>query len=272
MHRSLYVRVCACEGAVSVDLQSLFFGGSMRPILFLIPAIALLGACQTATVSTTRDRYVTAWANRLEQYKAQFIEKDKAIRAKVAQPMFYGSAQDPNPWPRFVSRVSEVCLDARDAFVIAGRGEALKAFLAHIQADPTPGLTDVWFIEQAQDIEREAHQLESRGQQFAKTFDQQVRQGPSWIAEMENLNKAQGMLSGRDAELRSLHEQALSYFLDLRQAQSQDRYQAERRARAARTLLGAGAYLNQLNYQQQLLNTLNRPRTCTANGNFVTCF
>jgi hypothetical protein len=80
------------------------------------------------------------------------------------------------------------------------------------------------------------------------------------------------MLSGKDSELRSLHQQALSYCLDLRQAQAQDRYLAAQRAQAAQTLLATGAYLNQMNYQQQLLNTLNRPRTCVASGNIVTCY
>ena len=223
-------------------------------------------------MSTTRDRYVTAWINRLEQYRAQFVEKDKEIRAKASEQVFIGLAQDPNPWPRIVSRVSELAVEVREAFVIAGRGEALKAFLIHIQTNPIPGLTDVWFVQQAQDLEREARQLDSKGQQFVKTFDQQLRQGPDWITEMENLSRGLGMLSGKDSELRSLHQQALSYFLDLRQAQAQDRYRAAQRAQAAQTLLATGTYLNQMNYQQQLLNTLNRPRTCTVNANFVTCF
>jgi len=32
------------------------------------------------------------------------------------------------------------------------------------------------------------------------------------------------------------------------------------------------AYYNQLNYQQQLLNTLNRPRTCSFFYNSMTCY
>jgi hypothetical protein len=30
-------------------------------------------------------------------------------------------------------------------------------------------------------------------------------------------------------------------------------------------------YRAQLNYQQQLVDALNRPRTCTVMGNFLTC-
>jgi len=243
-----------------------------RAARYLPLVVALLAACQTTAVSTSRDKYLITWSLRLDQYRAQFVEKDAGIRAKASQSVFAGLAQDSNPWPRIVSRVSELGLDIREAFVIAGRGEALKAFLTHIQMNPTPGLTDVWFVQQAQDLEREARQLDAKGQQFVKTFDQRLREGPDWVLEMENLAKSQGMLSGKDSELQSLHKQALSYFLDLRQAQAQDRYRAEQQARAAQTLFAMSAYLNQLNYQQQLLNALNRPRTCTVAANIVTCY
>lgn len=241
-------------------------------ICYLTLIVAVLAACQTTAVGTSRDKYLTTWAQRLEQYRAQFVEKDKEIRAKASQPVFAGLAQDPNPWPQLVSRVSELCLEIREAFVIAGRGEALKAFLIHIQTDPTPGLTDVWFVQQAQDLEREARQLDAKGQQFVKSFDQRLRQGPDWVLEMENLAKAQGMLSGRVSELQSIHKQALSYFLDLQQSEAQDRYRAEQQARAAQMFFEMSAYLTQLNYQQQLLNTLNQPRTCMVGPNIVTCY
>lgn len=73
-------------------------------------------------------------------------------------------------------------------------------------------------------------------------------------------------------KLQSLHKQAVSYYEDMQRAQIAARYRAEQQSRAAQALMGMGMYLNQLNYQQQLLNTLNRPRTCNFIGNTMTCY
>jgi hypothetical protein len=37
-------------------------------------------------------------------------------------------------------------------------------------------------------------------------------------------------------------------------------------------MLSSLAVLGQVNYQQQVFNTLNRPRTCSRVGRTVTCF
>jgi hypothetical protein len=37
-------------------------------------------------------------------------------------------------------------------------------------------------------------------------------------------------------------------------------------------IAGMAGYVNQLNYQQQMLTAMNRPRTCTRWGNSITCY
>ncbi len=86
---------------------------------------------------------------------------------------------------------------------------------------------------------------------------------------LEAVAKAQGILEGTTDELTALWSQARSYYGDLQLAQEADRHLARQRAQA---LFAMGAYLNQLNYQQQMINVLNRPRTCHALGNVVTCY
>ena len=242
----------------------------LRMVAVMVIPLTLAG-CQTTVVGTAHSSYLVTWSQRLDEYRRQFIEKDTQIRAKESVAAA-NLASDPDPWGRLVSRVFELSIDVREAYEIAGRGEAIKAFLAHMQSNPTPGLSDVWFLRQAEDLQREAKRVDERTQQFFRTFDQKVRQGPDWILEIEQLARDQGLVAGKAGELQSLNKQALSYYLDQRSAQQQDQYRAEQQARAADTLLAVGAYLSQLNYQQQLLNTLNRPRTCTFSSNSMACY
>lgn len=242
-----------------------------RDIVATVVLTTSVSACQTTAVSTANNKYLATWNQRLEDYRRQFVEKDKQIRAKESVAAA-NLGSEPDPWSKLVSRVFELSIDVRDAYEIAGRGEAIKAFIAHMQSDPTPGLSDVWFLRQAEDLQREAKRVDEKGQQFFRTFDKKIREGPEWILEVEQLARDQGLVIGKTDELQSLNKQALSYYLDQHAAQQQDQYRAEQQARASETLLAVGAYLSQLNYQQQLLNTLNRPRTCTFSGNSMTCY
>jgi hypothetical protein len=88
----------------------------------------------------------------------------------------------------------------------------------------------------------------------------------------EALAKEQGFVRGTAMELPSLYQQAVAYYREAQAAvQAEEAADAERRQRVAQSLADMRAYYNQLNYQQ-LLNTLNRPRTCSFFYNSMTCY
>jgi hypothetical protein len=119
------------------------------------------------------------------------------------------------------------------------------------------------------------HEVNARGRKFFSTLDEKMGRDMKWILESEQLAREQGMAAGKIQELQSLHEQVASYYLDMRRAEAADRYKSKGEAKAkenaTRTLSVLGQYYNQLNYQQQLLNNLNRPRTCNFFANTMTC-
>lgn len=243
-------------------------------VITLVTLFAVVACATTGygVAGTTHESFLSTWAAQLEQYRAQFVERDAKIRAQAAtvlDPDAIRRADD--PWRTAVSRVFELSIMIRAQFEIAGRGESIKAFIAHMQSYPTPGLTDIWFLRQVEDVQREARDTDAKTQAVLENIDQTVRKGADWVREVEELARAQGMVTGKIEELQSLHKQAISYYGDLYRAQAIDQYRAQQQAQAAQNLLAVGAYLNQLNYQQQLLNTLNRPRTCSFFANMMTC-
>lgn len=237
--------------------------------LFLL---LLLAACETVNVpASTHQSFLATWNAQLEKYRADFIAKDVVIRAEDAKGFSPELRNVADPWRVLVSRTFELSMMIREEFTIAGRGEMIKAFIIHMQTNPTPGLSDVWFLRQAEDVQKEARDVDAKTHAFLQSFDEKVRKGPDWIREAEDLARAQGLVAGKIEELQSLHKQALNYYQDINRAQAEARYRTEQQAQAAQALMAMGVYLGQLNYQQQLLNTLNRPRNCTFFVNMMTC-
>lgn len=238
------------------------WASAVRAVLFL--AAVVVAACSATAVSTDRrsierQEYLAVWNYRLDTYRAQFSAKNKQVYERAKELSAAALERDKDPWPQFASMAAHVNSEVRDLFVIAGHAEALQSFLTHMASGPTPELTGKWFTRQGEDIEREAQELEAKGQQFAQSFDQRAREGLQWIDEMENLAKAQGMLVGRNSELSFLNFSVPGYF-------GVGIYDSSPIRGTYYT------YLTEFSYQQQLLNTLHRPRTCTVLPNKVTCF
>lgn len=258
--------------------------GTYGLCLALVPlVVAFLTACQPAPYRgtlefSTRDKHLFAWEAQLEKYRADFVEKDKAIREESKEGLGTGLMEVSDTskrWQRFVSRVFELSVMVRDAYKIAGRGETIKAFIIHMQSNPTPGLSESWFQRQAEEIQSDAQQHDLKNQAFLARLDEKISVGPEWISELETLARDQGMIQGRAEEIQSLYKQAMNYYSDVVLAKQEDMYQAEQRRvtqqQATQALFALGTYLNQLSYQQQLINALNRPRTCSVMGNLITC-
>lgn len=242
--------------------------------VLLIFSLFIIIACNPTTVRTsqytTHQKYLSVWNNRLEQYKNEFIARDKIIQERVK-----GGALDilmvnsENPWETFINYVFELSGMIKDAYIIAGRGETIKAFIQHMKTHPSPGLTNVWFMQQADDFNKRAKEVDAKTQEF---FTQKASLDAEWMSELEQIAITQGIMQGIGEELQSLYEQANSYYKDIERAKIDDLYRAEQQLRAAQALMNIGMYLNQLNYQQRLLNTLNKPQTCSFIGNTISCY
>ena len=246
-----------------------------------ILGMAFVVACQPiplklpTTVTTTSEAFLRTWEAALDKYREDFSAKDLAIREKSRAPIQAELAASTDPWATLVTKVSELSGMVREEFTIAGRGEMMKAFIKHMETRPSAGLSDIWFLRQVEDLRGEARDVDEKSKNFFSSFDQRMRKDAKWILEFEGLAREQGMVAGKIEELQSLHNQAASYYQDIQQAKAADRYQfeknAEARANAAKALFAVSQYYNQLSYQQQLLNNLNRPRTCSFFANTMTC-
>jgi hypothetical protein len=239
----------------------------MRYALMLV--LVLLSGRTEAASDTLRNKYLAAWAARLDGYRAEYIRHDTVLHKEIAAgtERIFGSASV--EWSDLVSPVMEYSLKIRDNFTIAGRGETIKRFIVHMQTDPTPGLTEVCFQTEVAELQRQAQVVDSNTQLFLASLNDRVEMSNTWILEIEQVARAQGMVVGTIQELPLLFQNAQSYYRELRQTRVEDQRQAEQQRQR---MLDSLAVLGRLNYQQQLFNTLNRPRTCQRVGRTVTCF
>jgi hypothetical protein len=235
----------------------------------LIFVLVLLAGRAEAADDTLRNKYLAAWAARLDGYRSEYVRQDTALRKEIAAGTDRIFGSETVEWRELVGPVMEYSIKIRENFTIAGRGETIKRFIAHVQTDPTPGLTEVWFQTHVAELQRQAEAVESNTQLFLASLNDRIEMSHEWILEVEQLARAQGMVVGAVQELPLLFQNAQSYYRELRQTRAEDQRQAERQRQR---MLDSLAVLGQLNYQQQLFNTLNRPRTCQRVGRTVTCF
>ena len=231
-------------------------------------------------------QYLETWSQQLEKYRSDFIVKSAKIREQVQRHVEQNKALavklskkeiDPDAaWKLYFPRIFESAVLVRDAYNIAGRGELIKAYMIHMQMNPSAGLSDIWFMKQAEVVQAEANKIDFQTKAFYNNLGEKMQKGDSWISELEQIARDQGKIQGKILELQSLYKQAMVYYRDIGYAMVEDQRREQERLKraqqASQALLGLGIYMNQLNYQQQLINSLNRPRTCTAFGNSITCY
>jgi hypothetical protein len=231
--------------------------------------VFVLLASRAEADDTLRDKYLAAWAARLDGYRSEYVREDAALRKQIAagNERIFGSGSV--EWSELVGPVMEYALKIRENFTIAGRGETIKRFVAHIQTNPTPGVTEMWFQTEVAELQRRAQTVENNTQFFLASLNDRIEMSNEWILEIEQLARAQGMVVGTVQELPLLFQNAQSYYREVRQTRAEEQRQAEQQRQR---ILDSLAVLGRLNYQQQLSNTLNRPRTCQRVGRTVTCF
>ena len=243
--------------------------------LVLLGVTTLLGCettAETTAVESVHDRYLREWTSQRYRYHEQYWQRKAAIKQNEDQVVRHvTSAPDHEKWTVLVDGVFRVGGEIEKSYETAGRWQALKAFIEHMRSRPDPGMTNGWFVRQVEELRARATSVDQETRAFADQFEEKRRLGTDWIPEVEAIFSWRGYVVGYHKELQALYRQAVGYFGDVQRAEHADYRRAQQQAQTARALLAAGMYLNQMQYQQQLLNTLNRPRTCTSFGNTVTC-
>ena len=90
-----------------------------QDIAAIVVLTTSISGCQTTAVGTAHNKYLVTWNQRLEEYRHQFVEKDKQIRAK--QSVAAANLESaPDPWATLVSRVFQLSIDIRDAYECSG--------------------------------------------------------------------------------------------------------------------------------------------------------
>lgn len=236
----------------------------MRPLTLLI--MLMLGACVQQT-DLLRQRYVATWNERLAGYQEQYRRHDEALRAKIQQEAEALRRIQEVRWTDVTSSVLLSVPGIRESGQIAGRGQTIRQFIAHIETKPTPGLTDVWFQNAVSDLRTRAQKVDTDIRVF--NTDRERRSLTDWIKDIERLARESGEVEGTLQELQALYNQAIAYYTEQRTARAAD---IEQTQRVNMAIAGMAGYLNQLNYQQQMLTAMNRPRTCTRWANSITCY
>ena len=242
-------------------------GNAMRIVLTVV--FVVLAGWAEAAEDSLRNKYLATWAGRLDEYRNEFIRQSAVLRQQIAAGTERMFASGSVEWGELVGPVMEYSIGIRDNFTIAGRGETIKRFIAHMQSNPTPGLTEVWFQTEVAALQRQAKIVDDNTQLFLGSLQDRIEMSNTWILEIEQLARSQGMIVGTVQELPLLFQNAQTYYGEMRQARAEDKRSTEQRRQR---MLDSLAVLDQMNYRQQMLNTLSRPRTCQRGGRTVTCF
>lgn len=244
----------------------------MRNALIVIMCCVAMSNCVPVqnNVNTSHQNYIQTWNSRLEHYRDEFVRLSDKIRTADNEGYGVETTGIADPWESLAAKVFALTDKVREAYTVAGRGETIKAFIEHMNGNQQPGLTDVWFRQQIDDLNNEELKVYQSGQDFFVQFDARIKQGPEWVLDVDALYRMVGVVTGKRNEIESLYEQAISYYGDKRLALHEDRLQAERQAQLSRDLFRISMDFNQIDYQKQLLATLNRPRTCTFISNTMT--
>lgn len=222
-------------------------------VAVLVPTYSLPAAAKSQREKATL-QFEALWNQRLAEYRQQAsttATRHKASTEAITGPPVFTFAEGDQRFERFVEASSA------DAHV-GGRGQELEAFLAHIKARPSPGLTQAYLQGRVQKIgdfsigaERERDTMLRLAATKGTTYIQLFIQA-------EKAAMARGDAAGRTEELTLLVENFGAFAGDYANASQQD---AERRARIAAALRGIGQSLSRPTYNVH----------CVTVGNIVNC-
>jgi hypothetical protein len=143
-----------------------------------------------------------------------------------------------------------------------GKAAILERFMNEGAQSGQIGFMSSWLQNEFRTVQTLYRQMKDRAEAFGRA---PPRNGAQWVSELESIAIGRGMVTGAADELVRLWNDLQGYARDYGAANHAD----VQRAQAFATF---AASMQTYAYQQQLLNTLNRPRTCQTFGAAVTCY
>ncbi len=224
---------------------------------------SLILSLSTACLSSEeklQQSYVNTWETRLGAYE-QEVNAKRSVAEKAAAYMdaTYVQSTKDSESTSFETDLATATASVREAAIAEGRVQIMRTFMQQFSDATTPGLLDVWFQQQAQDL---MHRSEMQSQQVQNLYNSQREYG--LIAEelvlLEDVTVEGGLIEGASKELEALYQQAVTYYNDV----GRERQIA---AEKQRNFQAALTSLQNYNQQQQMLNALQNPRSYNMNCN-----
>lgn len=115
----------------------------LRPTALVLLGVASVLGCettlQTTAVESVHDRYLRAWNNQLQRYYQKYQQWQAVIKQNENQVSHHvTSAPDREKWTVLVKGVFRVGTQHEKAYEIAGRSQAINAFIEHMRTNPAP--------------------------------------------------------------------------------------------------------------------------------------
>lgn len=234
-------------------------------------AFALLFLTASCAVSQVRlhDSYQHAWSTRLQEYHSTYSYKKKYVFEQDAvrfTPAAYPKTLSPAElWNAVLLNIKEVNELIVDASTFEGREMALREFLSHMNENPTSALTSSWFDRKNAELLEAAKAAEIESTAVIAALDEEMRKGIDWVTILRAISEVHGLLAGKAGEYALLRKEAGNYYTE----SAED---AARNRQIEAAFKNAADSLERSSYRQRLFNVLDRPRTCSFNGNMMTCY
>lgn len=198
---------------------------------------------------------------RLASYKSLTAEQDQQIRAKIKEAAAVLVRIDTS-----ADRSSQILADMVKSIISVsetrGKAAVLERFMNEGAQSGQIGFMSSWLQNEFRTAQALDLQVKDRVEAFGRA---PPTDGKQWVSELESIAVQRGMVNGGADELARLWNDLQGYARDYDVATQEDMQRAQ-------AFSAFAASMQTYAYQQQLLNALNRPRTCQTLGASVTCY
>lgn len=252
----------ATRAALTAELSAIRSTSAFLLFSFRLPFLfALLLIADCSTRDAVDRRYTDLLSSRLAFYKSLAAEQDQQIRAKIKQDAAVLVRTDTS-----ADQSSQILADMVKSIISVsetrGKAAVLERFMNEGAQSAQIGFMSSWL----QNEFRTAQALDLHVRDRVEAFGRAPpKDGKQWVSELESIAVQRGMVNGAADELARLWSDLQGYARDYGVATQEDMQRAQ-------AFFAFAASVQTYAYQQQLLNALNRPRTCQAFGASVTCY
>lgn len=233
--------------------------------------VAALGFALAGCV-TTQDKVKAQWNQmwdaRLASYKTTQPEQANAAERTLKE------AVSASP-EYFQDAIAQFFRAVYQKGVADGRTIALDGFNQYRAQGASPNMLFVWASDQLDKAQAWSGDIEAKWIIHSRAGEK----GPlpdGYFVERRHLIESAGLSDGLQEEMRRVRKEIAGFNSDLTVAAAEDDAHAQRAA-AAMMMFGQGmqntaAQMQQMNFQNQLLQSINRPVTCHRVGTFTNCY